>query len=75
MATSIQLTPDAERRLDLLASQTGRSKAYYLCELIERGLGDLEDYYLAVEVQERVHIGTEKVFSGAEAKKALALDD
>ena len=75
MATSIQLTPDAERRLDLLASQTGRSKAYYLRELIERGLEDVEDYYLAVEVLDRVRIGTEKVFSGAEAKKALALDD
>ena len=75
MATSIQLTPDAERRLDLLASQTGRSKAYYLRELIERGLEDVEDYYLAVEVLKRVRTGTEKVFSGAEAKKALALDD
>ena len=75
MATSIQLTPDTERRLDLLVSQTGRSKAFYLREMIERGLEDLEDYYLAVEVLERVRAGTEEVYSAAEARKILALDD
>ena len=74
MATSIQLTPDAERRLDLLVSQTGRSKAFYLREMIDRGLEDLEDYYLAAEVLERVRTGTEKVHSAAEARKILALD-
>ena len=37
MATSIQLTPDTEQRLDLLVSQTGRSKVFYMRELIERG--------------------------------------
>ena len=30
MATSIQLTPDTEQRLDFLVAQTGRSKAFYL---------------------------------------------
>ncbi|MDD5296542.1 MAG: ribbon-helix-helix protein, CopG family [Rhodocyclaceae bacterium] len=47
MPTSIRLAPDIEQRLDALAKQTGRSKAYYLRELIERGLGDMEDRYLA----------------------------
>ena len=75
MATSIQLTPDTERRLDLLVSQTGRSKAFYLRAMIDRGLEDLEDYYLAAEVLERVHTGAEKVYSAAEARKILALDD
>ena len=28
MATSIRLTPDAEHRLHVLVSQTGRSKAF-----------------------------------------------
>ena len=50
MATSIELTPDAEKRLDFLASRTGRSKDFYLRELVERGLEDLEDYYLAADV-------------------------
>ena len=75
MATSIQLTPDTERRLDLLVSQTGRSKAFYLREMIERGLEDLEDCYLATDVLGRVRAGAEQVYSAAEARKILALDD
>ena len=75
MATSIQLTPDAEKRLDALVSQTGRSKAFYLRELIERGIEDVEDYYLAADVLDRVSKGTEKVYSADEVRTTLALDD
>ena len=75
MATSIELTPGAEKRLDFLASRTGRSKDFYLRELVERGLEDLEDDYLAADVLERLRKGTEKVYSAAAARKALALDD
>ena len=74
MATSIQLTPDAEQRLDLLVSQTGRSKAFYLRELAKRGIEELEDYYLAAEVLERLRQGTERVYTAAEVKKSLGLD-
>jgi RHH-type rel operon transcriptional repressor/antitoxin RelB len=38
MATSIRLDPEAEQRLDFLASQTGRTKAIYLREMIEQGI-------------------------------------
>ncbi len=75
MATSIQLTPDMEQRLDFLASQTGRSKTYYLRELVERGLEDLEDYYLAAEVVERLRKGTERVYSSAEVRESPGLND
>ena len=34
MAMTIQLPPEAERRLDILVSQTGRSKDFYLREVI-----------------------------------------
>ena len=47
MAVSIRLDPEIELRLDQLAAQTGRAKSYYLRELIEGGLDDLEDFYLA----------------------------
>ena len=47
MATSIRLAPETEQRLDYLASQTGRTKAYYLREIIDQGIEDVEDYYLA----------------------------
>ena len=75
MATSIELTPDAEKRLDLLVSRTGRSKDFYLRELVERGLEDLEADYLAADILERLRKGTEKMYSAAAVRKALALDD
>jgi len=75
MATSIRLDPKVEQRLDFLSSQTGRSKAYYLRQMIENGLDDLEDYYLATEVLERVRKGQEKVHSAAEVRKDLGLED
>lgn len=75
MPTSIRLTPVTEQRLAFLAAHTGRSKAYYLREIIERGLDDAEDYYLAAEVLERVRKGKEAVHSAADVRKELGLDD
>lgn len=75
MATSIRLAPEVEQRLDFLAASTGRTKAYYLREIIDNGLADLEDYYLAVEVLERVRKKTEAVHSAADVRKDLGLDD
>ena len=75
MATSIRLDPETEQRLDFLALQTGRTKAFYLRELIERGLEDMEDYYLAADVLERLRQGKEQVYSASEVRNALDLDD
>lgn len=75
MATSIRLDPLIEQRLDHLASQTGRTKAYYLRELVANGLDDLEDYYLAAATAERVRKGEEKVHSAAQVRKDLGLGD
>ena len=60
MPTSIRLPPEIEERLNFLAAQTGRSKAFYLREIIERGLDDMEDSFLAADVLERVRKGKEK---------------
>lgn len=74
MATSIRLDPALEQRLDHLAAQTGRTKSYYLRELVAMGLDDLEDYYLAASTVERVRKGKEKVYSSAQVRKDLGLD-
>jgi RHH-type rel operon transcriptional repressor/antitoxin RelB len=74
MATSLRLAPETEQRLAFLAAQTGRTKAYYLREIIEQGLADMEDYYLAADVLERVRRGQEGVHSAAEVRKDLGLD-
>ncbi len=75
MATSIRLSPELEKRLDYLVSQTGRTKAYYLRQMIERGLDDMEDYYLAADVLERVRKGEEKVIPAADVRNDLGLGD
>ena len=75
MVTSISLEPDVEQRLDYLATQTGRTKAFYLREIIRRGLEDMEDYYLAVDVLERVRKGKEQVYTLDEVEKHLGLAD
>jgi RHH-type rel operon transcriptional repressor/antitoxin RelB len=74
MTVSIRLDPEIEQRLDRLAYQTGRAKSYYLRELIEGGLDDLEDFYLADATMERVRKGTEKVLDSAQVRKDLGLD-
>jgi len=75
MATSVRLAQDTEQRLNVLAEHTGRTKAYYIREIIEHGLDDLEDYYLASEVLERVRKGQEKTYSSADMRKDLGLDN
>lgn len=75
MATSIRLDQDTEQRLDVLATTTGRTKAYYLRQIIQQGLEDLEDYYLAADVLERVRSGKESVHSAADVRSQLGLDD
>lgn len=71
MPTSIRLSADTEKRLDALAAKTGRSKAFYLREMIENGIEDIEDYYLATEVMERIKRGEEQVMSSDEFWRGL----
>ena len=74
MVVSIRLDPQIEQRLDHLAAQTGRAKSYYLRELIEGGLEDLEDFYLADATMERVRRGSEKLLDATQVRKDLGLD-
>lgn len=75
MATSIRLDPVTEQRLNHLTTATGRTKAFYLRELVERGLEDLEDYYLAENTMQRVHQGQERIYSLDEVERELGLAD
>jgi RHH-type transcriptional regulator, rel operon repressor / antitoxin RelB len=75
MPTSVRLEPEIERRLDLLAEKTGRTKAYYLRELIAKGLEDIEDFYLADVAMERLRRGEERTYTSAEVRRDLGLED
>ena len=74
MTTSVQLSAETEERLEFLVSETGLTKSSILQEIIERGLDDVEDYYLAAQVLERVRSGQERVFSSDEVRRDLGLD-
>ena len=75
MATSIRLAPELANRLDQLALKTGRTKAFYLREMIEGGIAEMEEYYLAADTLKRVRKGQERVYSAASVRKDLGLDD
>lgn len=60
MPLSIRLPADLERRLDELASRTGRTKTYYVRQAVLEKLQDLEDYYLAAERAAAVRAGRMK---------------
>jgi RHH-type rel operon transcriptional repressor/antitoxin RelB len=46
---AVRLSSEIERRLDVLAARTGRSKTVFAREAIETHLEDLEDLYLVEE--------------------------
>ncbi len=75
MATSIRLAPELANRLDQLAAKTGRTKAFYLREIIAGGIAEMEEYYLAAETLQRVRKGRERVHSAASVRKDLGLED
>ena len=74
MATTVRLEPATEQRLDQLAQLTGRTKAFYLRQLIEAGLDDLEDAYLGAAVAERIRLGEERTYSLDDVVNELGLD-
>ena len=75
MPTSIRLLPELEKRLDTLAKQTGRTKAYYLREIVENGIAEMEDYYLAAATLERIRKGQEDVSPAKDVREELGLVD
>lgn len=64
---AVRIPEEAEQRLNKLAVETGRSKAFYVREAIERYLEEMEDVYLAERSLEKVRAG-EKTFSLDEIK-------
>ena len=75
MTVTIELDPDTERRIEALAARTGQSKAALLRELVANGFENVEDYFLAAEVLERIRNGEEAVYSAEAVRRELGLDD
>ena len=71
---AIRLPSEIEQRLSHLAEVMGRTKTFYAREAILAHLEDLEDYYLAERVMERVRKGEERLFSLDEVERELGLE-
>jgi len=75
MPTTVQIDSAIEERSAVLADKTGRSMDFYLQHLIEEGMSNLEDYYLAADVLEQVRTGIEKTHSAGDVRKELGLEN
>lgn len=50
---AVRLPNELEARIDKLAKVTGRTKSYYIREILEDSIDDLEDKYLALSRLEK----------------------
>jgi RHH-type rel operon transcriptional repressor/antitoxin RelB len=75
MPTTIRLSSDLEARLNRLASQTGRTKAFYLRRLIEEHLDDLEDAFLGEASWEAFQASGQATIPLKAVKQDLGLAD
>lgn len=72
---AVRIPEDLDNRLNNLARRTGRSKNSFVREALLHQLDDIEDYYLGMETLERIRNGEERVYSSAEARRELGLDN
>ena len=76
MGTMIELPEEVERRIDALVDETGRSKEFYIEDLLWRMAEDIEDYYRAIQIigppEGR---GGRRIYSDVEIRKEFGLDD
>ena len=67
--------PELKRCVDELVAEAGHTRRFYLREIIQRGAEDTEDYWLAVASGDRVRNGEERIYTDAEMREQLALDE
>jgi RHH-type rel operon transcriptional repressor/antitoxin RelB len=68
---SLRLDKELENRLDHLAKMTGRTKTFYIRQLIEQHIDELEDRYIA---ESRLENPADRLTS-KEMRKDLGLDN
>ena len=68
---AIRLPAEIEKRLDVLAKKTGRTKSFYVREAILEHLDDLEDIYFAEQELAEIHAGRGKTIPLEEVMKGM----
>lgn len=74
MPTSVRLPHETEERLDRLAASTGRSKAFYLRELVSSGLDRLEWEYSVAQNASQIRSGRRQTVSSDDVRRELGLE-
>ena len=74
-AVSVNLDPNLEKRLNDLALKTNQTKDSIIEQALYENLDDLADYYLALEISERIKRGEERTYTLEEIEKELNLND
>ena len=72
---NIRIPDNLADRLGELATETGRTKSYYVRQALEEKLEELEDYYLALQSLEKVDTGKSRVWTHKEIEQDRDLDD
>lgn len=75
MPTTIRLKDDLESRIRRLAEQTGRPQSFYINQMIEREIDQIEWEYSILRDVEAHRAGNLDTVSHDEVKSQLALDD
>lgn len=75
MPTTIRLDKETEERLNRLARETGRTRAFYLRKAIEKSLPDLEWEYDLLHRAEKVRSGEAQTYSLEEVRAGLGVSD
>ena len=73
-ATSVRLSEETSRKLDILAEHTGRSKSFYIRQAIEENIDRLIEEYDILSRLEETRKGA-KTYTREELEAALELDD
>ena len=71
MTLSIRIPSELEQRLSELSKKARRTKTSFVCQALEEFLEDQEDYFAALEVQQRIDAGLEKTYTLEEASRML----
>jgi RHH-type rel operon transcriptional repressor/antitoxin RelB len=71
---NVRIPDEIAERLDRLAQETHRTKSFYLREIIENHLEDIEDAYLAEKRLEDIRAGKTTTIPLSEAMKRLDLE-
>lgn len=73
MPTSIRLSEDVEGKLDRIARETGRSKAFYIRKIIETHIDEIIDHYRVDRAMKDLKSGKAKVYSQDEVEELLGV--